>query len=144
MSKSLYQPYFYIYRQYIRTSFVHFEIEIEILAIGCYGVFTSTCRDDQMKLLNKLEILLYKKKTTHKSFQFQKTQRQLQATNYLILRTKFQICRTKVVAYGIRIDGRTDGQSDSKVKVLPSRSQRSVVMPPANFNISSTTSKHQQ
>ena len=58
------------YRQYIRTPF---EVENEILDKGCYGVFGSTCRDDQNELsnkhLNKLEILLYKKKT-QKSFLF--------------------------------------------------------------------------
>ena len=48
-----YLPKLIFYRQYIRTRFVNFEVENEKIHKGCYGVFSSTCRDDKNELSNK-------------------------------------------------------------------------------------------
>ena len=61
----------------MRTNFVYFEVENNILDRGCSDLFHCTCQEDKSELLKqnsrtnlkfhnitkKLEIILYKKKT---------------------------------------------------------------------------------
>ena len=40
------------YKQYIRTHYVQFEFENDILDRGCDSFFSSTCQDDQNEISN--------------------------------------------------------------------------------------------
>ena len=77
----------------------NYEVENEILDICCYGVFSSTCRDDknelQTSIWKNLEFYYIRKKN-QKLFISEQKYIRLQTTHNSSLHIKFQVCMSKI------------------------------------------------